>query len=153
MFPRPESQFPTPYTFLSTDFSNFKSEMIYDSTFQREATHTHIHFVTLLLKFLQSVAKKEGRKKGAEKFLIRKTKKTKRNELLLLPPSSYCLLYLFMEYKLYSEFRVRVAVESRWKAAWKRSERGKSMCVCAREKRKSAGSISSLWKKRYRRHS
>lgn len=151
MFPRPESQFPTPYTFLSTDFSNFKSEMIYDSTFQREATHTHTH--TFRNAFIKIFTKKEGRKKGAEKFLIRKTKKTKRNELLLLPPSSYCLLYLFMEYKLCSEFRVRVAVESRWKAAWKRSEREKSMCVCAREKRKSAGSISSLWKKRYRRHS
>lgn len=95
MFSRPESQFPTPYTFLSADFSNFKSEMIYDSTFQREATHTHTYFVTLLLKFLQRVAKKGGRKKGAEKFLIRgkgKKKRTKRNETNSFSSSSRHLL-------------------------------------------------------------
>lgn len=87
MFPRPESQFPTPYTFLSTDFSNFKSEMIYDSTFQREATHTHTH--TFRNAFIKIFTKKEGRKKGAEKFLIRKTKK---NETKGTPPPAAIFL-------------------------------------------------------------
>lgn len=90
MFPRPESQFPTPYTFLSTDFSNFKSEMIYDSTFQREATHTHTHtFRNAFIKIFTKRSEEGGTKKRCGKI---SNPKDKKNETKGTPPPAAIFL-------------------------------------------------------------